>query len=153
MRQNGCSCAPSTKHTKCGSQVSYRMPLASKGSHQISSIRILNFPLWLIISLDTKPQEPEAGCQYSAFSSLFTPLRLHFKISLLPQRSDTWRCARTAGDLACKQYFSLLLIYLIWHWLKVHYATFLRAVNKKTKRVLDARNSRLQELTWLLAVL
>ena len=31
--------------------------------------------------------------------------------------------------------------------LKVHYATFLRAVNKQKNRVLDARNSNLQELT------
>ena len=31
--------------------------------------------------------------------------------------------------------------------LKVHYATFLRAVNKQKNRVLDARNSSLQALT------
>ena len=31
--------------------------------------------------------------------------------------------------------------------LKVHYATFLKAVNKQKNRVLDARNNSLQELT------
>ena len=38
-------------------------------------------------------------------------------------------------------------------FLKVHYVTFLRAVNKQKNRVLDARNSSLQELTCLLDVL
>lgn len=58
------------------------MPLASlsrRGSHQISSIQILNFPFVLIISLDTKPQEPEAGCQYSAFLSLFASSKCTLK--------------------------------------------------------------------------
>ena len=36
---------------------------------------------------------------------------------------------------------------------KMHYVTFLWAVNKQENRVLDARNSSLQELTWLLDVL
>lgn len=100
MRQNGCSCAPSTKHTKCGCKcVTGRLsPLSLKGNHQISSIRILNFPLWLIILLDTKPQEPEAGCQYSAFSLLFTPLQLYFK-SHCYHRGPTHDsgCARAAS--------------------------------------------------------
>ena len=37
--------------------------------------------------------------------------------------------------------------------LKVHYATFVRAVNKQKNRVLDAINSSVQKLTCLLDVL
>lgn len=33
----------------------------------------------LIIPLDTKPQEPEAACQYSAFLYYFMPFWLNFK--------------------------------------------------------------------------
>lgn len=56
---------PINKTYKAEQQVSYRTlsPVSWGGSHQISSIQILNFPFVLIISLDTKPQEPETGCQ------------------------------------------------------------------------------------------
>ena len=36
---------------------------------------------------------------------------------------------------------------IIYSDLKVHYATFLQAVNKQKNRVLDARKSSLQKLT------
>lgn len=50
------------------------VPLAFRGRHQISSIRIPNFPPRLIISLDTKPQEPGGSIQYFVFSYLLTLL-------------------------------------------------------------------------------
>ena len=55
--------------------------------------------------------------------------------------------------------FPLFLLVLTFHCplmfiiLKEHYETLLGPVNKQRHRVLDARNSSLKELTWLLDVL
>lgn len=67
--------AAAVHHQQSTQLQNYRMPLVSlpkwKPSDQLNTDTEL--PSVLIISLDTKPQEPEAGCQYSAFSPSFTP--------------------------------------------------------------------------------
>lgn len=79
MKQKSYNCEASTNiQTVVANELQDAcLPLSSplRGSHQISPAQYgcFNFPLWPIILLDTKPQEPEAECQYSVFTSWFTP--------------------------------------------------------------------------------
>ena len=90
--------------------------------------------------LDKRQQEPEhlsthkshcvLHCRYVMVNSRRSALSVAHQVQIPKHDADGFQL-----QAYCKSI------------LKVHYATFLRAVNKQRDRALDARNSSLQELT------